>query len=154
MPDTLRPRRLSAPLLFFGASFLLHLLWENLQAPLYEGFTSFRQHFGVCFRATITGDMLFMLTIYAALAVVHRDPLWVANRETYAHPTTWLIALLIGTLLAVSFELWAVHVDHRWQYAEAMPLMPIVHVGLTPVLQMLLVPPAVLLLTSRLSRSL
>jgi hypothetical protein len=137
--------------LFFGGSFLLHLLWENLQAPLYEGFTSFRQHFWICFKAT-WGDLLFMLTIYAALALVHRDPFWIADRAAYAHTATWVIALLIGIILAVSFELWAVHVAARWQYAEAMPLLPVVQVGLTPILQMLLIPVASLLLTSRFSR--
>ncbi|MDO8648882.1 MAG: hypothetical protein Q7R81_03800 [Candidatus Peregrinibacteria bacterium] len=136
------------PVLFFGGSFTLHLLWENLQAPLYEGFDSFPQHFWICFKAT-WGDLLFMLTIYAALAIVHRDPFWIADRSTYAHPATWIITLLIGVLLAVSFELWAVHIDHRWQYTEAMPLIPILQIGLTPVLQMAVIPLLTLFLTSR-----
>ena len=68
------------PALFFGSSFILHLLWENLQAPLYVGYTSFSQHFWICLKATATGDLLFMLIIYAVLALVHRDLFWVANR--------------------------------------------------------------------------
>ncbi len=137
--------------LFFGSSLLLHLLWENLQAPLYVGFTSFRDHFWICFRAT-WGDLLFMLTIYMALAIMHRDPFWIADQSSYTHPATWIIALLIGVLLAVNFELWTINVDHRWQYTEAMPLIPILQVGLTPVLQMLIIPLITLLLTSRFSR--
>lgn len=137
---------------YVGSSFLLHFFWENLQAPLYAGFTSFHDHFWICFKAT-WGDLLFMFTIYATLAIMHRDPFWIADRAAYAHAATWVIALLIGILLAVSFELWAVHVAARWKYAEAMPLLPVVQVGLTPVLQMLLIPIASLLLTSRFSRS-
>ena len=153
MKTTLFGNRLLPVSIFFGGSFLLHLLWENLQAPLYKGFTSFQEHFWICFKAT-WGDLLFMLTIYAALAIVHRDPFWIADRVTYAHSTTWVIALLIGVLLAVNFELWAVYVDHRWQYTEAMPLIPILQVGLTPILQMLIIPLVTLLLTSRFSRTL
>ncbi len=135
-------------LTYIGGSILLHLLWENLQAPLYKGFISFGEHFWICFKAT-WGDLLFMLTIYAAVSIVHRDPFWVADRAAYAHPATWMIAILVGVLLAVSFELWAVYVDHRWQYTEAMPLIPILQVGLTPILQMAVIPPLTLFFTAR-----
>jgi L-cystine uptake protein TcyP (sodium:dicarboxylate symporter family) len=70
----------------------------------------------------------------------------------YAHPATWILALLIGALLAVSFELWAVFADHRWQYAASMPLIPILQIGFTPVLQMIFIPLLVLSFTSRFSR--
>ena len=146
MPDILRSHWLSAFTAFFGGSFLLHLLWENLHAPLYAGFTSYREHFWICFKAA-GGDFLFMLIIYVALAVVHRDPFWPANRLAYEHPATWIITPFVGALLAVGFELWAVYVDHRWQYAETMPLIPVLLIGLTPVLQMIVVPPLSLLFT-------
>ena len=139
MERLLSHQRLKAVTTFLGVGFLLHLLWENLQAPLYEGFTSFGQHFWICFRAT-SGDLLSMLAIYAALTLVHRDPFWVADRTAYAHPATWIMTFLIGILLAVNFELWAVHVDHRWQYASAMPLLPVLRIGVLPVLQMIVVP--------------
>ncbi|OIO55174.1 hypothetical protein AUJ46_01855 [Candidatus Peregrinibacteria bacterium CG1_02_54_53] len=136
-------------LMFFGASFTLHLFWENFQAPLYQGFTSFRQHFWICLKAT-GGDLLFMLVIYTSLALIHRDPLWISNRPTYAHPATWIIMPLIGALLAIAFELWAVYVANRWQYA-AMPLIPVVGVGLLPVLQMIIIPLAAVAISLRLA---
>ena len=135
---------------FLASSFFLHVLWENLQAPLYGGYTSFVQHFWICFRAA-WGDLLFMFIIYMVLAVVHRNPLWVAERMSYAHAATWLISVLIGTFLAASFELWAIIFAHRWQYTEAMPLVPVLQIGLTPILQMILIPLVVLSLTSRFS---
>jgi hypothetical protein len=138
--------------IFFGSSFVLHLLWENLQAPLYAGFQSSAQQFWICFKAT-WGDLLFMACIYVALAIIHRDPFWVADRAAYALPATWIIALLVGGLLAVNLELWAVHVDHRWQYTETMPLIPVLRIGLTPVLQMMVIPLAAIAFTSRFSRS-
>lgn len=140
-------RRWLPVFLFFGGSFLLHLLWENLQAPLYAEFASFRDHFWVCFKAT-WGDLLFMFTIYAALAVVHRNLFWIADRSSCTHPATWIIAPLIGLLLAVSFELWAVYVDHRWQYT-GMPMIPVLRVGLMPVLQMIVIPTAAIAIPAR-----
>lgn len=144
-------QRVPALAIFFGSSFLLHLLWENLQAPLYQGFASFQQHFWICLKGTV-GDILFMLVIYATLAVVYRNSLWMNDRATYTHPATWILTPFVGILLAVSFERWAVYVDHRWEYMEAMPLIPILQIGLTPVLQMMLIPLIALLLTFRFSR--
>ena len=131
--------RLKAIEFFFASSFLLHLIWENAQAPLYAGYTSFSQHFWICFKATATGDMLFMLVIYAVLTLTHEDLFWIAKRGSYTHTMTWILPVIIGGLLATNVELWAVYVDHRWVYG-AMPLIPIVNIGWTPVLQMMVVP--------------
>jgi hypothetical protein len=58
-----------------------------------------------------------------------------------------VIALLTGVLLAVSYELVAVMLVHRWQYAKTMPLVPVLHVGVVPVLQMMIIPTLALLLS-------
>ena len=127
------------PLIYFGASFVLHLIWENFHAPLYVGFEVFGQHFLRCLYATATGDMLFMLTIYLLLAVVHQNLWWGSDRKKYLHPATWILPVVMGVLISVGFELWAVYVDHRWVYGS-MPLIPVIKVGLTPVLQMIFIP--------------
>ena len=101
--------------------------------------TSFWGDFAMCLLATATGDVLFMLIIYVTLAVIHRRIGWIAQRNVYSHPATWLIPVVIGVLLAVSFELWAVHAVGRWQYGS-MPLIPVIKVGVTPVLQMIVIP--------------
>lgn len=134
---------------YFVISFLLHLVWENAQAPLYDCYATFWQCFWICLKAVATGDMIFMAVIYLALAAVHRDIRWTDHPATFKHPGTWLLALLIGILLAVGFELWAVHVDHRWLYMPGMPIVPIIEVGLLPVLQMLVIPVLVLGFLSR-----
>jgi hypothetical protein len=143
--------RLGALGIFLASSFFLNLLWENLQAPLYAGFVSFLQHFWICFRAT-WGDLLFMSVIYAAIALIHRDFYWLVDRAAYAQAATWIIAILMGILLAANFELWAVYVDNRWQYSASMPLIPVLQIGLTPVLQMIFIPLLVLSIASRFSR--
>lgn len=136
---------------YFGSSFLLHLIWENAQMPLFEsGDASLWDMFTMCLFATATGDMLFMLMLYLSIAVIHKQLWWLSRHEVYAHPATWIVPLVIGVLLAVSFELWAVHAVHRWQYSS-MPLVPWVHVGVTPVLQMVLIPLAATGLCRRLA---
>ena len=131
-------------MLFLAVNFVLHLLWENLQAPLYQGYTSFAQHFGICFKAAL-GDMIFMGIIYGTLALLHRDILWIADQAAYARPSTWIVAVLTGLLLAVGFELWALS-THRWAYG-AMPT--ILGIGIFPMLQMIAIP----LITLSISRS-
>ena len=148
--ERLLRQQIGAVSVFFGSSFFLHLLWENLQAPLYVGYVSFSQHFWICFKAT-GGDLLFMLVIYIALTIMHRDLFWVANRAVYSHPATWLLPMFVGLLLAISFELWAIHVNHRWTYT-GMPIIPLLKIGLTPILQMLIIPLVTLSATSRIAR--
>lgn len=137
--------------LYAAASFVLHLLWENLHGPLYLVGPSPPDVWRLLF-ATATGDMIFMLVIYLALVSMHHDWVWVSKRESYTHVGTWMITIVFGALLGVSFELWAVHIDHRWTYAEAMPIIPILGIGLSPVLQMIVVPILVLLLCGKLAR--
>ena len=132
---------------YLGASFLLHLAWENAQLPLFEskGLSAW-DAFRMCLVATATGDMLFMALIYGAVAVAHARLTWIAERLLYSHPATWVFPMLIGVLLAVSFELWAIYAVERWAYAAAMPLVPVLRVGITPLLQMILIPVGVILL--------
>lgn len=118
----------------------MHLAWEMAQMPLFEaGDASLRDTFWMCLFATATGDMLFMLTLYLTVALIHRSFWWACDRSTYSHPATWIVPVIIGVLLAVSFELWAVHATDRWAYSS-MPIIPVIKVGLTPVLQMTLIP--------------
>ncbi len=124
---------------YFAMAFLLHLGWENAQAPLYADFVSFGDHFWACFWGTITGDMIFMATIYLTIAIALKDAAWTKHPASFRHPATWLLPLIVGTLLAVSYELWAIYAVDRWEYG-GMPLIPVVKVGLTPVLQMIIVP--------------
>ena len=140
--------------IFFIGSFLLHLLWENAQAPFFAGYQSFSQHFPICLWGTTTGDMLAMLLIYGILIIIHRDVLWIGNRATYQHPATWVLPPFFGLLFATSFELWAIHVSHRWTYAPTMPIIPLLQIGFTPLLQMIVVPPLTIAITSFTSKKL
>ncbi|HVW66645.1 MAG TPA: hypothetical protein VHA78_02845 [Candidatus Peribacteraceae bacterium] len=132
------------PFLYLILSFILNFTWENAQSTLYVWHIAGWHKELRLIEATATGDMLFMIIIYLALACVHRDWGWVNRREAYQHPATWIIAVMLGALIAISFELWAVYVNHRWLYSDAMPIIPIVNVGLSPVAQMITIPPLVI----------
>ena len=125
--------------IYFFVAFVLHLGWENAQAPLYADFIGFADHFLPCLWGTITGDMILMGVIYLAVGTALGEATWSSDPESYRHPATWILSALIGVLLAVSYELWAIHAVSRWQYGT-MPIIPVVRVGLTPVLQMIVVP--------------
>ncbi|GAA4469765.1 hypothetical protein [Novipirellula rosea] len=127
-------------LVYFASSFILHLIWENAQMPLFEsGDASLWDNFKMCLWATATDDMFFMLTLYLTVALIHKNIWWICDRSTFIQPATWIVPVMIGVLLAVSFELWAVHATGRWIYSS-MPMIPVIKVGLTPVLQMTLIP--------------
>ena len=126
-------------LLYLLSGFFLHLIWENAQAPLFAGFESFVQHFPICLKATLTGDLSMMLLLYFVLALVHRDLQFLEKKETFRHPVTWILPSFVGALFAVIIELRAL-LEHRWSYTDAMPILPFFPVGLTPVLQMIVIP--------------
>ncbi|QDT16585.1 hypothetical protein [Alienimonas californiensis] len=135
------PSSAAKPILwYFGSSFVLHLLWENAQMPLFETPDGLSwATFKMCLFATATGDMFATLSFYLIVAVIHRDLRWAAERSAYSHPATWVVPLITGVLMAIGFELWAVYVAERWTYGS-MPLAPVLRVGVTPVLQMIVIP--------------
>lgn len=116
-------------------AFLLHLLWENAQAPLFAGYSSFGQHLPICFFATI-GDVIFTLLIYLGVGLLKNDFEWIARinkRDIFVLAT-------IGFFYAVGIE-WRALLFAKWNYAPAMPIIPWIKVGLTPIIQMTILLP-------------
>ncbi|MBI2037892.1 MAG: hypothetical protein HYT15_03100 [Candidatus Magasanikbacteria bacterium] len=116
-------------------AFIFHLVWENVQRPLFQGYGSFIQHFPVCFVATI-GDVVFTFLVYAFMALVKKDWNWIAR----LNKTDIFILAIVGFLFAVGIE-WRALLFGRWAYADAMPIIPYLKVGLAPVMQMVLLLP-------------
>lgn len=132
--------RYAALVWYFGSSFLMHFAWEHLQMPLFDlPPMSSLEAIWLCLFATATGDMLFMLLIYASIAAAHRNWYWMSNPHAYRAPATWVLPLIVGALLAISYELWAVYAEGKWKYGT-MPLVPVLRVGIAPLLQMIVIP--------------
>ena len=117
-----------------GIGFLLNAVWENLQAPLYQGYTDFWQHLSICSVASL-GDVLLILVIYFILAIINRDVFWVTKMSR----VDVILVITLGVLIAVGIEKWALDIG-RWQYVSSMPLIPYTNVGLLPILQMAILP--------------
>jgi hypothetical protein len=127
-------------------SFVLHFVWEFLQVPIFAGMAEMPHWEGIrlCLSATI-GDVGFALTSFwlASLAARRRD--WILR------PTKGPVAVFLGVglVLTIGFEYYYTTVTLRWTYAEVMPLVPPFGTGLSPLLQWIAIPSAVIWLTRR-----
>lgn len=121
--------------LLFLAAFALHIVWENTQASLFTGYSSFGQHFPMCFFATI-GDVIFTLLIYLGVGLLKNDFGWIVR----LNKKDVLVLAVIGFFYAVGIE-WQALLFEKWRYANTMPIIPYLKTGLTPVLQMTILLP-------------
>ena len=126
------PIVLCARILVIG--FLVTLIWENAQGILYVDYRGFVEHFWACFVASVI-DALVILLVYLVLALLYRDLYW-PRRNTSVR---YVVVALIGGVLAVGFELWALAVG-EWSYAPLMPVVPGLGVGLSPLVQLMVLP--------------
>lgn len=133
----------SIALLIFLVGFSTNLVWEMTQMPLYIGPLGFWQHIRICTLATF-GDVGILFILYGIVAGIRRDTFWLEG----SLKTNLPLLVLFGVLIAITVEVAALHTN-RWQYTASMPLIPILKVGLVPVLQMVLLPPITFWVTNK-----
>ncbi|MBI2099737.1 MAG: hypothetical protein HYT48_00135 [Candidatus Vogelbacteria bacterium] len=122
-------------------AFVLHIVWENAQAPLFQGYVSFSLHFPMCLIGTV-GDVVITLFVYSIVALLKNDFGWIIalNKKD-------IVALvIIGFFIALGIEQHAL-LFGRWAYADAMPIIPYLKVGLAPIFQMIFLLPISIYLT-------
>ena len=132
---------------FFVFAVLLNFPWEFMQVPLFEGMAD-AKHWDairICTRAAL-GDGVIVLIAYWSTAAVWRDRRW------FTAPNRTQICAFVAVGLAITFVLehLATRSDHPawgWRYSELMPVA--LGVGLTPILQWILLPPLILWLARR-----
>ena len=124
-------------------AFLLNIIWENLQAPLFAGYSSFGQHFPICFIGTI-GDIVFTAVVYFSIALLKNDFGWIMRLGK----KDILVLAAIGFFFALGIE-WRALLFERWSYTDVMPIIPYFQVGLTPILQMIFLSPLSFYLTKK-----
>ena len=118
---------------------LLSLPWEFGQMWLYAGASamSHLQGIRICTAATV-GDAGIMLAAFGVVAVLARSQDWVRA------PKTPQIAsfILIGLAVTIAVELIATRSDGAlsWRYTAAMPVTPLLGIGLAPLLMWMVVP--------------
>jgi hypothetical protein len=89
-----------------------------------------------CFVASL-GDDLLVLLIYAAGWVVLRQANWFSQPGVRGYA----LMLVSGLTIAVTIEWIGVYVLYRWAYHPSMPGLPVIEIGIVPVVQMLALPP-------------
>jgi hypothetical protein len=127
-------------------AFLLNFVWEFGQVPLYRDLPS-QGHWAsikLCARATL-GDVVIAVVAFWIVATL------VGSRQWITTPSSLHVAGFLGVGLGIStaLEWMAIHVQARWAYGTSMPMVPVLRVGLAPVLQWVIVPPLVVWFVKR-----
>lgn len=124
---------------FLGLVFIIgfgtNLLWENAQASFYVGYTNFWQHFTMCFLAAIIDGIIITLLAMAFWLLRKRT-----RRTNRPNISELSMLALIGAIIAIGIEKWAL-IYAYWQYMPAMLLLPVLSVGLLPLLQLMVLVP-------------
>ncbi len=133
-------------LFIFIVSFILNFLWEISQAFLYAPhFVGIAGLITVHLRAGL-GDVL-MVFIILALDTLILNRIFVGEKTAVKR---YLVIMLIGFVLATLVEKYALATG-RWSYASLMPIIPFLNVGLTPILQMIVIPSVIIIAWSGLT---
>jgi hypothetical protein len=117
-------------------------VWEIAQSPLYEGMGDLKKMLPHCFVASL-GDGLLLLVIFAVGWATFRRSDWFVSPGRRGY----FVMLVVGLVIGVVIEWAAVHLVGRWAYTPRMPPIPLLNVGLTPIAQMLILPPLVFRVT-------
>lgn len=122
--------------LIFSA-FALNWLWEMLQMSAFiemEG-RSWAETALPCARAAV-GDVAMTLCIYGLGALAARNWHWGLEGRW----NVYLTGALLGGVFAAAYEWYSLASD-RWSYNERMSIVPVLNVGLWPLLQLMLLVP-------------
>ena len=129
---------------------LLNFPWEVLQAPLFEGMAAAPHSavVGACLQATL-GDAAIMLLAHAMVAAVTRRRRWVLAPSRYEVAGFIAVGVAITAVIVwlATRGRWA----QTWAYSAEMPVIPGIEIGLSPLLQWVVVPPVALWFVWRLS---
>lgn len=121
-------------------AFLLNYPWEFLQAPFFQDLVTAPHWEAVkrCTRAAV-GDAVIALIAFWAVAAGARARSWIL-RPTHSQ----LLGFVgVGLAITVVIERLATGSLGLWTYADNMPTIPILRVGIAALLQWIVLPPIV-----------
>ncbi len=125
----------------FTISFILNFVWEVLQMAFYA-----KTGLGE------SGSFWSFLMIHLSVSLL--DALLILGifllTEPLARKVNWLLFLILLPLVQALIEYISVYSLNLWEYAPAMPL--VFGIGLTPLLQMLILPPLAVILTNKINQ--
>lgn len=127
-----------------GFGLLVNWPWEFLQVPLYAGWSD-SAHWEstlICTRATF-GDAFIMLVAFAVISAFSGGSQWITDGRM-APRVAWVV---VAFLLSMAFEGASIYLLGRWDYSSSMPQF--LGLGLSPVVQWIVLPPLTLWLARR-----
>jgi len=144
-PCVHRPREAGAPVILVATGTRLFLLalppyfaWEMLQVPAFTGMPAdWRAATMVCAQATV-GDGVIVLALFGVGVLVFRDRRWFTPPRLGRYAAVVAVAMVVQVMV----EWIMVYRLGRWGYAPWQPLLPLLGVGVLPVVQpVVLLPP-------------
>ena len=125
--------------------FLVNYPWEFLQSPFFTGMTTMPNLVGVamCTKAAFVDAALLVASFWIV-------GIFTRNRRWWLLGTRSRSLAFTGIALVAALLLERIGVAQRdWVYSDLMPVIPVLGVGLVPVLQWTVLPPLVLGLVRR-----
>ena len=121
--------------IIFGIALGINYIWEMAQMPFYQEmrYSDPRAWF-MCFRASL-GDALFTVAVFLGGWLLFRH--WDWPKKLSLLKGAFLV--FVGATAAIVTEIVALE-QGRWAYTRLMPLLPILGVGLVPVIQLAILP--------------
>lgn len=118
-------------------AFGLNWTWEMVQMPAFVEMArrTWSETAEFCTVATL-GDVVITLAIYGIAALAAGNVRWGLAGGWNVYATT----MLLGGVSAASFE-WFSLATNRWNYNDYMPIVPLLKVGLWPLLQLTVLVP-------------
>ena len=122
-------------------AYLLNFVWEMFQVPLFAGMRQMPHWEAVrfCARATLGDAEIAVVTFWLVAAFAATGRRWLL-RPTRRHVAGFVAA---GVTITVVLEIVFTRVWHRWSYSDLMPVVPVLGVGLSPILQWVVLPPVI-----------
>lgn len=121
--------------------FVLNFTWEIIQMPLYNSSSFDINHMAFCALGSVA-DAVMILFLYFGFAFIFKNPLWIQHLK-------WqriLIVILTGGIGAALSEIRHLSLGN-WAYSDSMPNIPVINIGLSPVLQFMILPLIIYLLS-------
>lgn len=109
-------------LTIFSFAFVLNFLWENLHSYLYTSYKGGEITQFILARASLFDALLITLIVLPFFYV------------SFLKRRLWFI-VIVGVIVAI-FNEWYGLGTGRWVYNSLMPIVPIINIGLTPMLQL------------------
>ncbi len=116
-------------------AFCLHIIWERAHVHLYKDYEGLSGRLPITLWAAI-GDVLYTLGAVLLIALLKNNFDWIPS----ATLSDFVALSIVGLVIALYVE-YRAFVLRRWAYTSAMPLIPVLKVGLSPILEMVVLLP-------------